>query len=292
MISFAPLLYRNVYAEDGGPIARTDTASFPIFEQHSFQSCAFLRPGLGGKKAPELYGAADGTGSAPTPALAEHIAISEAIERWAYYETLRNGDRSRYGFLVDKSSNGMSAFPGFAWQARRRARFEALERFALIGWWDRRLSATIHRAPYPDVGLIRIEHGQDSGEVVILYHKAPTGFVAYGHAAGSSLGSATTRAAIELARCEMVIARYRAVGGLLPLRDYFERRCLYFSTPEGHAEFLERLKSDTSRPAPSWRTVFDGPIQGPWSKWATVWRHCVEMPSLDFLNPQLNYFFW
>jgi len=293
MFSLAPLLYRNVFADEGGPIARTQSSTVQIFDQPSYQVGAFLRPELTkGRKSQVICGTADGTGSAENPAVAKHIAISEALERWAYSETQNSAERNKYGFLVDRSSNGMSAFPGFKWQARRRARFEALERYALIGWWDRRLDAKIQCAPYPDVGLVRIEHGQDFGEVVVLYHRAPTGFVAYGHAAGSTLATATSRAVIELMRCEMVISRYRSMGGLADVSDYFEKRCLYFSTPEGFASFRERTRADTNKPAPKWNTAFDGEIPGPWSQWATVWRHCVEMPCGDFLDRNNNFFFW
>jgi len=293
MFSLAPLLYRNVFADEGGPIARTQSAKFQIFDQPTYQVGAFLRPELlSNKNTPMIWGLADGTGSAENPAQAKHNAISEALEHWAYHETHDSSDRRKYGFLVDRSSNGMSAFPGFKWQARRRAHLEALERYALIGWWDRQLNASIQCAPYPDVGLVRIQHGQDFGEVVILYHRAPTGFVAYGHAAGSTLATATSRAVIELMRCEMVISRYRSLGGLADVTDAFEKRCLYFSTPEGFAAFRERARADTNKPAPKWRTIFDGEIPGPWSQWATVWRHCVEMPCGDFLDRNKNFFFW
>jgi len=293
MLSLAPLFYRNVFADDGGPITRTQSSAVKIFNHPSYQAGAFLRPELiRGEKAQVIHGTADGTGSADNPAAARDIAISEALERWAYHETQMSPERSKYGFLVDRSSNGMAAFPGFKWQARRRARFEALERYALIGWWDRQLDAKVQRAPYPDVGMVRIQHGQDFGEVVVLYHRAPTGFVAYGHAAGSTLATATSRAVIELMRCEMVISRYRSMGGLADVSDYFEKRCLYFSTPEGFAAFRERTRADTNKPAPKWKTAFDGEIRGPWSQWTAVWRHCVEMPCGDFLDRNKNFFFW
>jgi hypothetical protein len=293
MISFAPYLYRRIYAEHGGPIEKIQSGEFPIFSDKSYQASAYLRPELGREKSKSVvYGVADGTGSAPSPYIAQHMAISEALERWAHAEVHRSGEKNRYGFNVDRTSSGMAAFPGFKWQARKRARMEALERFALNGWWDGRFESTTQRAPYPNVGVVRIKHQQDFGEVVVLYHKAPTGFVAYGHAAGSNLASAISRAAIELVRCEYVIARYRARGGLAPITDHLERRCLHFSTPEGHTEFLERVYSKPTKPSPVWRTIFDGEIRGPWSNFATVWRHCVEMPSYAFLDRTDNCFFW
>lgn len=293
MLSLAPFLYRNVFAEDGGPIERVQSGESPIFQRPSYQANAFLRPELAeGKPTHAMYGSADGTGSAENPAVAQHMAISEALERWAFLATHRSGDQKKYGFDHDRSSNGMAAFPGFKSQARKRARHEALERWALIGWWDGRLKASVTQAPYPNVGMVRIDHGQDSGEVIILYHKSATGFVSYGHAGGSTVATAAGRAAVELARAEFVLARHRARGALVNVTNFFERRCLHFSTPEGHTEFLERAYARPEKPAPRWRTIFDGEITGPWSKWATVWRHCVEMPTHDFLNREQNFFFW
>lgn len=293
MISLAPYLYRDVYADQGGPIYRIFSGEVPFFNKRTFQASAFLRPELARDKTKiAIYGTADGTGSASTPNVAQHIAISEALERWAHKDAASSGDRTRYGFHVDRTSNGMAAFPGFAWQARRRALMEALERFAVVGWWDGCFSSTLQRSTFPNVSMVRINHQQNFGEVVILYHKAPTGFVAYGHAAGSNLASAIARAAVELVRSEYVIAKYRSTGGLAAISDHFERRCLHYSTPQGHAEFLERVFQKPNKPAPRWNTIYDGEIKGPWSKWATVWRHCVEMPSYAFLNRTENCFFW
>lgn len=293
MISLAPFYFRNVFSDEGGPVARVQSGELPVFSQTAYQASAFLKPELSGDKQKSvMFGSADGIGSSERPSLAQDEAISEALERWAYYETHRQGDRKKYGFDLDRTSNGMAAFPGFAWQARRRARLEALERFALIGWWDRQFGCTIHRAPYPDVGMVRIQHGQSFGEVVLLYHRARSGFMSYGYAAGSTVASAASRAAVELVRCEYVISRQRARGAMLSVKDHMERRCLYFSTPEGHAQFLERVYAKPTKTASPWVTLFDGEIPGPWSKWAKVWRHSVAMPTYDFLDQEANFFFW
>jgi hypothetical protein len=293
MVSLAPFLYRNIFADRGGPISGVESSKLPVFDRNSYQAAAFLKRGLADSSG-ESAGSttADGIACSDDPAVAEHMAISEALEGWAFRETRRSPGRARYGFCHDRSSNGMAAFPGFKWQARRRARLEALQKFALVSWWDKRVPATSHRAPYPGVGMVRIHHGQNFGEVVILYHRAPTGFVAYGHAAGTSLATATTRAALQLVRSERVISRQRACGSLAQATNYFDRRCLYFSTEEGHREFLDRVESGETKPASSWKTIFDGEIPGPWSQWATVWRHCVEMPTYAFLDTRQNFFFW
>jgi hypothetical protein len=292
MLSLAAWRYRGIFADRGGPISQVESSVLPVFDRSAFQAAAFLQKSLTQKSCqPSVASAADGEGSAEDPKLAENLAISEALERWAFHET-RKGSPAQYGFEHDRSSTGIAAYPGFSWQARRRARLQALERFALVGWWDRQLNGTVHHSPYPGVGLVRIDHQQAGGEVVVLYHRAPAGFVSYGHAAGSSLATATSRAVVRLVRSEFLISRRRACGRFAQPVDGFERRCLYFSSAEGHAEFLQRVASKARKPPPKWRSIFDGEIPGPWSKWTTVWRHCVEMPSYDFLDTRLSYFFW
>ena len=290
--SLAPSRYWNVFAETSGPIEKVWVGEFPILGEKSYQACATLRPGLvAGKPSCSVYGNSDGTGSSPNPAVAQHMAISEALERWALFGVQAAGEGRKYGFDLDPSSNGMAAFPGFRWQARARARLEALERFALIGWWNGNFRAT-RTEMGQNIGVVRIHHGTDLGEVALLYRKSPTGYVSYGHAASGTLTKAVAKAAIEMVRTEFVLNQYRAGNSAVPVSNYFERRALYFSSPEGHSEFLRKLTSVPAKPAAVWRTAYDGEVRGPWSQWATVWRHVVEMPSYDFLNPKSLCFFW
>ncbi|HEY3754866.1 MAG TPA: hypothetical protein VGL42_01835 [Opitutaceae bacterium] len=291
MISLAPFLYRHVSAEYRGPIAKVEADKVSLPHHPLYQANAYLRPDLiGAKPSTAVYGSADGTGSSDSPAVAQHKAISEALERWAFMESASNSaTRSQYFFDLDPTSNGMAAFPGFKSQARKAARMEALERWAMVSWWDGRLAAKVSHAPYLNVGMVQIEHDQD-GEVVILFHKSAAGHVAYGHAAGANIATATAKAAVELARSEYVIARYRARGGLAKINNFLERRAIHFSTPEGHSQFLERANSSPTKAAPQWKTLFDGEVAGRWSEFATVWRHVAEMPTYDFLNPQENFF--
>jgi hypothetical protein len=290
--SLAPLRYWDVFADRDGPIEKVWVGEFPILGEMSYQASARLRPGLvPGKPGCSVYGNNDGTGSSPSPSIAQHMAISEALERWALYGVQESGEGRKYAFDIDPSSNGMAAYPGFRWQARARARLEALERFALIGWWHGCFGAT-RTEMGGNIGVVRIHHGTDLGEVALIYRKSPTGYVAYGHAASSSMPKAVAKAAIEMVRTEFVIGQYHAANSSAPVTNSFERRALHFSTPEGHAEFLRRLTARTTRKPAPWRTIFDGEVEGPWSRWATVWRHAVELPSYDFLNPKCLSFFW
>jgi hypothetical protein len=293
MLSLAALRYRDVFVGDGGPIERVLTGDFAILGQPQKQANAFLKAELTtGKSNYAIYGQADGTGSAGSAAIACHMAISEALERWAFLAMHNRPEGRRYGFDVDRSSNGMAAFPGmFRNQAASRARLEALERFALIAWWDGRLPAERMGSPFPGVDLVRIHHNAGEGEVVILVQRSRAG-VAYGHAAGRTVRSAACKAAVELARADFVLVAHRAKGALVQAANFFERRALFFSTDEGYAAFERRLATPPDRAAPSWVTAFDGEIPGPWSRWATVWRHAVAMPTDEYLNPGSDFFFW
>lgn len=292
-LSLAALRYRNVFVEDGGPIERIITSHCSVLGQPQQQANAYLHPHLAaGKPSHAIYGKADGTGSSVSSSVACHMAISEALERWAFLAMHRSAMAARYGFDVDHSSNGMAAFPGFfRSEAARRARLEALERYAVISWWDGRLDAELLPAPFPGVDLVRIHHNAGEGEVVILSQKTRAG-VFFGHAAGSTVTTAALRAAAELARAEFVITAYRAKGALVRAANFLERRAVHFSTEIGYAQFRERLARRPDKSAPIWKPVFDGEISGPWSRWATVWRCALAMPTGDYLDPRSDFFFW
>jgi len=295
MFNLAAIKYRNVLAEFGGPIVRICSSPISIYGRSNYQANAFLAPGLVPSKPTfEVYGNADGTGSSESPQIARYMAISEALERWAYHLEHNGKNAGKYGFRVDRSSNGMAAFPGFfKSQARMKARYEALERFALISWWDGRIKATPTPSPIiPGIDIYRLHHTADFGEVVVVARKARSGHVSYGHASGQTVRRAATKALVELARHEFAITYHKLRGGTPEVKDYFERRCLYFASEEGYAEFLAKAESKPNKPAPVWKEVFDGEIDGPWSRYATVWRTALEMPTLDFLDRRLNFFFW
>jgi ribosomal protein S12 methylthiotransferase accessory factor YcaO len=293
MVSLASLRYSDVFAENGGPIASIVTGDLSVFGETYSQANAFLRPELSaGKPAPAIYGMADGSGSDPSAAVACHMAISEALERWAFLAVQDGARASDYGFDVDASSNGMATFPGFfRRQAQNLARMEALERFAIISWWDGRLPAERISSPIPGVELIRIHHDAGPGEVVIMVRHTRAG-QAYGHAAGPNVAEAVRKAMIELARAEYVLTTHRAKGSIVAPADFFERRVLWFAGDEGAEAFRRRLHSRPDKATAEWKPVFDDEIPGPWSHWATVWRCCVAMPTDAFLEPRTNFFFW
>ncbi|MFZ5494342.1 MAG: hypothetical protein ACOZE5_03275 [Verrucomicrobiota bacterium] len=299
MLSLAAYRYRNVLTESGGPITRLQLADMVVLGRREFLATAFLREGLAGNPWQNtVFNLADGGGTSPSPMVARFMAISEAMERWAHWQLHQSADKDRYGFHIDPSSNGMAAFPGlFRRQARSGALMEAAERFNLLHWWEGHLPAAESDTRWPGVHAATI-CSEAPGVTVILFRRTAGGFTAYGHGAARDFDAACRKAAVEMERHELIIARYAhthagKLTGSLPADAHpIERRCLFFATEIGHELFLERLRSAPRRPAATPRLVFDGAVPGPWSRYADVWRVVFEPPSDRFLGMEENYFLW
>jgi hypothetical protein len=293
VLSLAAFRYRNVLAAAGGPIERLEIAGATVLGEPCFLANAYLVEALAGNREGNvLYSRANGSGTDASSMVARFKAISEALERWAHWQTFRGGN---YGFEVDPSSNGLAAFPGL-WrrQARHGAVLEAAERFNLFNWWEGRLPAKECPTPWPGVHAAVIR-SQAPGETVILFRRTQEGFYAYGHAAGTNFTSACKRAAVELDRHAQVVSRFAQanagrVRGELPATAHpLERRSLFFAQEEGHQLFLSRLRMPV-RDTAELKMVYDGPVPGPWSKYADVWRVVYEPPSRRFLSADETYF--
>lgn len=298
MINLAALRYRRVFADCQGPIDRVETVDITVAERRLFQANAYLRPDLLPTRVKRtVYSDAAGSGTDASPMVARHMAISEALERWAYATVALSDARAAYGFDVDPMSNGMAAFPGlFASQARRAAYFEAMERFSIIAWWEGMLPAISKPTPWKDIKAAVIWAEPDA-IVVIVYKRTPESLYAYGHAAAADFETACNRAVVELGRHEHVIRSYwiaRACGGAPAIAptDLLERRSVHFASPEGHEEFMRRLQTAPEEvPAPR-RIAFDGEIPGPWSRYAHVWRVVFHPVTTRYLTNDERYFLW
>ena len=295
-MTLGQLRYRTVTAARGGPIWRLATGEFRIFGRRIHQANAWLAPGLVPARTVDLYSDAAGTGADRIAAVAQRMAISEALERWAYHEALHSPARGHLGFDIDCSSNGMAAYPSF-WSgpARRRARLEAIERFCLLAWWEGRLEGERRATPWPGVEAIAIA-GPFGAGAAILYRRSDWGYYCYGHAAAESFGAAATRALIELGRHDALLrGRCLLHGGVADgprVEDVFERRSVFFSGDAGHALFMERVRRRATKPAASVDIIADAEVAGPWSRYARVWRFALRPPSARFLVDDERYFFW
>jgi hypothetical protein len=295
MLSLASIRYRNVLAEHGGPVERVETGQFSVCGRQMFQANARLRPGLTPKRTLSIYSDADGTGTHRIAAIARHMAVSEAMERWAFHATVRSQRATEFGFDVDPSSNGMSAFPGLLrHNARRKALLEAVERFSLISWWEGMTEGRLMETDWPGVSAVAID-GPFGGVTALAFARTEWGGYVYGHAAEESLGAACERAVIELARHEWVLRAWRlafASGQKTAPTSLFERRCLFFASEEGYDTFQNRLHFEPHAKAPRPVVVCDRDIPGPWAEYATVWRFALRPPTDGYLKGGERYFFW
>lgn len=279
-------------ARDGGPVAKIKVGPTTIAGKACYASNAYLSTHL----RPEHTGAqifedADGTGIGETPLVARMKAISEAIERWAYYGVKRDRLGDLYGFDVDPSSNGMAAYPSPTYgQVKRKARLEAVERHALLNFWEGKCGTRTERVGR--LMICELTTACKGAHSVILARREDDGFFSYGYGGGWSYDNAIQRAAEELDRFTTVIRTWREAGGDEDsLTSIAERRAAFFSTIDGYELFLSRVRNaPDSTPSP--KVIFDGPVDGPWNRFARVWRCVIAPPSGQFHSDNDHYFFW
>lgn len=107
-----------------------------------------------------------------------------------------------------------------------------------------------------------------------------------------SLESAFHLAVIEMERSAVALQQYRLrlplvdVDSVNFIENFAERQILFYSLPQGHAVFQDRVRAHRDnrclhRPTP----VVDCSIPGPWQKYATVWRvlYPVDIGQRDTL---------
>ncbi|HEY3757232.1 MAG TPA: hypothetical protein VGL42_13860 [Opitutaceae bacterium] len=293
MLSLGAFRYRDVLAEFGGPIVRLEGGPLLVRGTTWYQANATLRPELSLKPPAGLYAAVDGSGTHASPIVARHIAISEALERWAFYVSAIGEDRDRYGFDVEPSTTGMAAFPGLvARQARKRAYLEALERHCVRHWWEGTMNGELMDTDWPGVRAV-ILYPKSGGVTAITYSATPERTYCFGHAADESIGGAIERALVELSRHERVVRAWHETGrsGTIP-EQAWERRALYFSTAEGFKTFIDRVETPGPAEAPEMEVLTDSEIPGPWSRYASVWRVTARPPSDRFYTDGDDYFLW
>jgi len=293
MLSLAACRYRNVLAAHGGPVENVSSNRVWFGGRQMWQATAQLKAGLSSRPVRCVYSAADGTGLAETASVAAHIAISESMERWAYFETATsNANCERFGFSIDPTSNGMAAFPGLlARQARRAARLEGIERYAVLAWWEGHLDGYTIDTDWPGIRALVIP-GEPGAFVAIAFKRNGDKIYSFGHGAEESIGGACHRAIVELERHERVVKAWQNKANLAAPTELLERRALFFSTAAGGHLFEQRLHRRAWASPAKWQLICDSEIPGAWSQYATVWRHAFVPPSAAFVQRRDDYFFW
>ena len=290
--SIAAIKYRNILKKNNGPLLAIEFSSKEIFNKDiGYEAYAYLDDTICLKNKPLyfLYGNADGSGSAKTKSEAIYKAISEALERWAFYATFNSQDKNRFGYDIDPSTTGMAAFPGvFKFQARRLAYREALERYALVSWWMGKLP--LRKRNYKQaITAYEIVTSDSSHSVALLTRHTSQGYV-YGFAAHKTFFKACQKAEIELERNAYVLPFQEKVLDNSNI-SILEKRLIYFSKDEGRALFEARVDKsfvlDCPRTLP--KLCIDIEIVGPWSNYTTVWR-CLFQSECDLKTDAIDLF--
>lgn len=301
MLNFAPVKYANCFESEGGPIFSIEESKVDINGVKLYVANARLadvnRPA---QHKHIIFSPVDGTGIDGSQIGARHKAISEAIERWAHYQSTHTSEKKDYGFNVDPTSNGMAAFPGlFARQARKYAFREAVERFSLIAWWHGLSKLKENCDNVDGIRMFLLDQPFKDHKMVITQRATDKGYTAFGYGCAKNLLEAREGAISEMERSRILLESFFKrnpgfeIGDLSTIPDYMERRLVYFSMPEGVAEFEDKLAHSNGSICPEKpKPVFDGEIKGPWSKYATVWRIAFEMPTQAYLDPNQLFFYW
>jgi hypothetical protein len=286
-LSLAHLRYAKIHRDQGGPLETISARESVRLGEPVFEAFVTLRRELmgGASERSSLYGNSDGSGTAAGRAEAVYRAISEALERWAWQESLRE-KRAELRFDLDGTTTGFAAFPGlFARSARANAYFEAVERWSLNAWWEEKLGQEAFSAE----GLegIEILSPLAGGKVVVVWAPAAGNGRAYGFAAGASRAAAVRKAKVELGRNLHVLEYYGASGRAPATLN--EKRLVYFNSSAGVARFESRLARPSPPPFPPPPLVVDCAVPGPWGEYAKVWR-CLFDPSDLCDNGEPDYF--
>lgn len=274
--NLAPIKYAKVHKDYGGPIERISFREITLFGKPAFEAFAYLEESVAGKNENNsvLYGKADGSGTAHSQAGAVYAAISEALERWAWRATLLSQQYSQLRYDLDSSTNGFAAFPGlFKIGVRRRAFFEAVERWSVAAWWEGKLGhAAIALPNFPSaVTGIQLRQIAPSACTVIL--KAPLGdFATYSFATAENAANAVNKALIELDRNQRTVPIYQNAKNEIKIESLIEKRLVFFASQKGQKLFERRLAEKHTNDNLSPRLIVDCEVVGPWSKYTHVWR--------------------
>ncbi|MFN3455008.1 MAG: hypothetical protein ACK41T_08625 [Pseudobdellovibrio sp.] len=273
MINLASIKYKNILSEHGGPIDRLTYSQVNLSHNlKGYEATALLKADLRHNADKyTLYDNVDGMGSDTYKSIACYKAISEALERWAYYISSIT-QPNIYGFDIDNSTNGMAAFPDLLKiTARRNSLYEALERWTLCEWWANNLAVTLHTIN--DINCMEIKI-PPYGVTCISWKISNEKYV-YGFASAKNFLTAFNKSTIELFRNDYVLSKSNFFNNNLNLQ---EQRLIFFSTKNGYNIFLEKVKESSAKQQQNKtpKLILSKEIIGPWSKYSTIWRSLFE----------------
>ncbi len=158
-----------------------------------------------------IYSNRDGSGTSPYQNIAVYKAISEALERWAFYGTADSDEATKYCFDINPSTTGMAAYPGFtARNARKNAILEATERWALHEFWRGNLPIREHESKIENLKHFEIITNIQEVRISLVCYKSENYYL-YAFAADKFLNKSFEHALVELARNIRVMKKWKMI---------------------------------------------------------------------------------
>ena len=291
MISFAPLFYSKlinnkeiIYDISYYDVTLIDGVK--LFESqvtlNSNLRCNFDKS--------EIYSDVDGGGTSKYKNIAIYKSLSEALERWAFYDNVNStSGRVQFGFDINPTTTGMAAFPSLTIKCSRALAYnEAVERF-ILDCFNHGIGKYVeHKTEINGLRHFELLTPFENHYVSILnYNSGSRNY--YGFSSGKSIKDSFSHSLIELSRNIRVLEKISNNFNYEKLNNINDKRLIYFSKDEGNIEFLEKfLKLSNTIPFRP-EIKIDSEIKGEWSKYTKVYRILFEQKHKENFD-QLNYF--
>lgn len=284
MFNLAPWYYRDFLLENSFSIFETISTyrSKLVTGEEKWEAVSKLKSDYlpSWIKASSIYSQNEGSGTSDYKNIAIHKAISEGLERWAFYATV-DDSQNEYCFEINPSTTGMAAYPErFTNNARRNAIFEATERWALHEFWRSKLPIKEHRTDISHFRHFEIITGLKGVSVSLLHFQMGERSI-FGFACGKDLQDSFQHAVIELSRNISVLSKLKNDISLKSFTEVYDRRMYFFSTSEGLNLFNDTICSSPDSVSIKPKLICDKEVKGPWSKYAKVWRYLYADTDAD-----------
>ncbi len=277
-LNVAPLKYAHVQTEHGGPIRSLSCQECDLPNGKIWEGSACLEEAKLRLKSP-LPAGPHGTGLALHKPDALHTAISKALETWAWLAIKQDQAlAATLRFDLDPSSHGFAAFPGLGVQgAKKRAYFEAAEKWALCAWWEGQL-------PHSELGPNSIQIIPPiPGVCVVILWITLKDQTFYGVGTSHGPTTAMAKASLSLQRNRDILKKPPTPSGIA------EQRLRFFASSLGLNTFRKRLELAVKKSAITPALAVDLAVLGPWHQYAHVWRCLYDCSGFREKNKE-DYF--
>ncbi len=279
MSLLAPWFYRSLLVENS-ILECPETFAVEVLNNKNYHEalCSLkkeLKPDWISPSA--IYSGKDGSGTSEYKNIAVYKAISETLERWAFYEIADSKDAKKFSFDLNPSTTGLAAYPGLnAKKARENAIIEAQERWALQEFWRGNLPIVEHLNKVENLHHFEILTDMKQVRISLLSYQSGSQFL-YAFAGDNSLENSFEHALIELSRNMRVMSKFKKESkNYEKFEEISDKRLMFFSTPEGNNLFKDKINSASKSQKTKPTLICDKELTGPWNQYTKVWRYLYD----------------